>query len=252
MKVSASDFRTTGSGRPHAYPWGVRRHSAPRQTRSPANGESVREQPDSQRPNQDGRSGMLYTEARREQLFDQAYLIALRDQDQGAEANLVTFFARPLWLKLHARLRAPQLIEDARQETFLRIFTYFRSGKTLDNPASLPGFVLSVCNNVCFEVLRSHTRHPQMPQEKPDPPDAGMNPEQSVVTEERKQIVTRILHDLGPRDRELLQRVFLEEADKDEVCADLGVTRQYLRVLVHRAKVRLKTALAGTGVGGGQ
>jgi len=195
---------------------------------------------------------MLYTEGRREQLFDQAYLIALRDHDQGAEANLVSFFTRPLWLKLHARLRSPQLIEDARQETFLRVIAYFRSGKTLDNPASLPGFVLSVCNNVCHEVLRSHTRHQQMPEEEPDPPDVAMNPEQSVVTEERKEIVTKILSDLSSRDRQLLRRVFLDEADKDEVCGELGVNRQYLRVLVHRAKIRLKAAMAGTGVGGGQ
>jgi RNA polymerase sigma-70 factor (ECF subfamily) len=155
-------------------------------------------------------------------------------------------------LKLHARLRSPQLIEDARQETFLRVITYFRAGKTLDNPASLPGFVLSVCNNVCHEVLRSHTRHQQMPEEEPDPPDSAMNPEQNVVTEERKQIVTKILSDLSSRDRQLLRRVFLDEADKDEVCDELGVNREYLRVLVHRAKIRLKAAMAGTGVAGGQ
>jgi RNA polymerase sigma-70 factor (ECF subfamily) len=211
----------------------------------------VREQAEVSRPSRDGRFGMLYTEGRREPLFDQAYLIALRDQDQGAAANLVTFFARPLWLKLHARLRSPQLIEDARQETFLRVLAYFRSGKTLNNPASLPGFVLSVCNNVCHEFLRAHTRHEQMPAEGPDPPDAGMNPEQNVVTEERKQIVIEILSDLSHKDRQLLRRVFLDEADKDEVCHELGVSREYLRVLVHRAKLRLKAALAGTGVGGG-
>jgi len=183
-------------------------------------------------------------------LYDQAYLIALRDQDQGAEAELVSSFARPLWLKLHARLRVPHLIEDARQETFLRVLTYFRSGKTLNNPASLPGFVLSVCNNVCYELLRSHTRHPQMPEEAPDPPDVAVDPEENMVTQERKQIVTRILDDLSEKDRQLLRRVFLDEADKDDVCEELGVTREYLRVLVHRAKLRLKAALAGTGMAG--
>ena len=182
-------------------------------------------------------------------MFNRDYLTALRDQDQGAEANLVSFFARPLWLKLHARLRAPHLIEDARQETFLRVFTYFRSGKTLDNPASLPGFVLAVCNNVCLELLRSHLRHPQMPEQAPEPCDAAVDPEQSVVTEERRQILTKFLSDLSYKDCQLLRRVFLDEADKDEVCDELGVTREYLRVLVHRAKRRLKAALAETGVG---
>jgi RNA polymerase sigma-70 factor, ECF subfamily len=35
--------------------------------------------------------------------------------------------------------------------------------------------------------------------------------------------------------------VLLEDRDKDEVCAELGVSRDYLRVLVHRAKQSFKS-----------
>jgi RNA polymerase sigma-70 factor (ECF subfamily) len=34
--------------------------------------------------------------------------------------------------------------------------------------------------------------------------------------------------------------VLLEERDKDEICAEFGVSREYLRVLVHRAKQSFK------------
>jgi RNA polymerase sigma-70 factor, ECF subfamily len=40
----------------------------------------------------------------------------------------------------------------------------------------------------------------------------------------------------------LLQSVLLDERDKDEVCAELGLTRDYLRVLVHRAKQSFKSS----------
>jgi RNA polymerase sigma-70 factor (ECF subfamily) len=33
----------------------------------------------------------------------------------------------------------------------------------------------------------------------------------------------------------------LEERDKDEVCTELGLSREYLRVLVHRAKRSFKS-----------
>jgi RNA polymerase sigma-70 factor, ECF subfamily len=191
-------------------------------------------------------SAILDSGGPRGRLFDHAYLTALADHNQEVEAHLVNFFARPVWLKLRTRLRSPQLVEDARQETFLRVFTYFRAGKTLENPASLPGFVLSVCSNVSYEVLRAETRHPQIPEDQPDMPDLGMNPEQTLVTEERKQLVKRILLDLSEKDRALLRRVFLDEADKDDVCGEFGVGRNYLRVLVHRAKLRLKAALNGS------
>jgi len=38
------------------------------------------------------------------------------------------------------------------------------------------------------------------------------------------------------RDRELLRAIFLEEKEKDEICREFGVGREYLRVLLHRAK----------------
>lgn len=193
-----------------------------------------------------GCSAILLSEGRPDKLFDETYIAALQRQDRDVEAHLVSFFAKPIWCKLHTRLRSPQLIEDARQETFLRVFTYFRSGKRLEDPGSLPGFVLSVCNNVSYELLRADTRHPQMMADAPDPADRSMNPEQALVTAERKEIVSKVLDELPNKDRSLLRRVFLDEADKDEVCREFGVGRDYLRVLVHRAKQKLKAALVGS------
>ena len=45
----------------------------------------------------------------------------------------------------------------------------------------------------------------------------------------------------GPNCRSLLKAVFLDERDRDEVCRELGVERDYLRVLLHRAKQEFKT-----------
>jgi len=47
---------------------------------------------------------------------------------------------------------------------------------------------------------------------------------------------------LPPRDSSLLYAVFIEERDRDEVCREFGVDRDYLRVLLHRAKQEFKTA----------
>jgi RNA polymerase sigma-70 factor (ECF subfamily) len=39
--------------------------------------------------------------------------------------------------------------------------------------------------------------------------------------------------------------IFIEERDKDDVCRELGIDRDYLRVLLHRAKMRCREALNG-------
>lgn len=180
-------------------------------------------------------------------LFDEAYLRALANRKEDTEQHLISHFSRPVQSKLRARLRSPELVQDAYQETFLRVFTYFRSGKTLDNPASLPGFIHTVCHNIALEFLRSHTRHQQMPEDAADPVDRSVDPETRLVTEERKEAVRRIIQDLPEKDRELLRRVFLNEEDKDLVCKDLSVGREYLRVLLYRARARLKAALLQSG-----
>jgi RNA polymerase sigma-70 factor, ECF subfamily len=176
-------------------------------------------------------------------LFDDNYIRALQKRDSDTENHLVSSFSKAIQVKLQTRLRSPELAQDARQETFLRVLTYFRSGKTLDNPASLPGFVHAVCHNVALEFLRSHTRHEQMAQNAPEPLDPAADPEDQMVTAERKEIVRRLLGELPVKDRELLRRVLLEEEDKDAVSKEYGVDRSYLRVLLYRARLRFKAAL---------
>lgn len=184
-------------------------------------------------------------------LFDQDYLIALKDRNADAENFLVAHFSRPVRLKLRARLRSPELIQDAWQETFLRVLAWFRSGKTLDNPSSLPGFVHSVCHNVALEFLRGHTRHDQIPENFPDTKDTGPNPENQMVAAERREFVRGVLSELPEKDRRILRRVFLDEEDKDKVCDEFHVDRTYLRVLLHRACSRFKSAALRTRAAGG-
>jgi RNA polymerase sigma-70 factor (ECF subfamily) len=57
-----------------------------------------------------------------------------------------------------------------------------------------------------------------------------------VISDDTRKLVQHVLNGLNERDRGLLQAVFLEERDKDEICIELGVDRDYLRVLLHRAK----------------
>jgi RNA polymerase sigma-70 factor (ECF subfamily) len=180
--------------------------------------------------------------------FDQSFVAALRNRDPNAENLLYECFSRPIHLKLRLRLRSPELVEDACQETFLRVFAYFRAGKTLDNPGAMPGFVHAICHNVSLELLRKYTQESQVPDNVADPKDSAPNPESRMVTEERRQFVARVLGEMPERDRELLRRVFLDEDDRGGICRELQVEPEYLRVLLYRARARFKAiALAGNG-----
>jgi RNA polymerase sigma-70 factor, ECF subfamily len=51
---------------------------------------------------------------------------------------------------------------------------------------------------------------------------------------------------LPQKEKQLLEWLFFEERDKDEICQTLGIDRNYLRVLVHRAKQRFKAEYVGS------
>ena len=63
----------------------------------------------------------------------------------------------------------------------------------------------------------------------------------ALESRQAEEKVREILDQLPERDRRLLREVFLEERDKDDVCRDFGVDREYLRVLLHRAKQAFKS-----------
>ncbi len=189
--------------------------------------------------------------------FDGEYVRRLSEGDPSVEEHFTAHFGQLLFLKLRGRVRSAQLMEDMKQETFLRVLQQLRSRGGLDHPERLGGFVNSVCNNVMLEFFRSEGRHPQLPETGADPADATVDLEGALVDDENRRMVRAILAKLPGKDRTILRMVFLEELDKDEVCATMGVNRGYLRVLLHRARERLKAALvkrdsaAQLGAGGG-
>jgi RNA polymerase sigma-70 factor, ECF subfamily len=176
-------------------------------------------------------------------VFDEAYLTRLKARDPEAESELVREFTRPIRLKLRAKLHLPQLVDEGCQETFLRVFSHFRAGKTIDSPGRLPAFVHGVCTNVAFELLRAHRRHDQLSPEAVDPPDYR-SPETETYKEEIKGIVRKVLLEMPEKDREILRLVLLQEEERDAVCDRMAVDRGYLRVLLYRAKLRFKEALS--------
>jgi RNA polymerase sigma-70 factor (ECF subfamily) len=113
----------------------------------------------------------------------------------------------------------------------------------MDHPERLGAYVHSVSINVMMELLRASTRHPALPDDAHQLTDASVSPEGEVVTRERKDLVRDILNELPEKDRRILRAIFLEDADKADVCRNFDVNRDYLRVLVHRAKIRFRAAL---------
>ncbi len=172
--------------------------------------------------------------------FDNAYVEKLRNGDAATEHHFFVYFEKLLHIKLRSRMVSPDKVEDLKQETFIRVIAAVRKEGGVLQPERFGPFVNSICNNVLLEYYRTLGKNQQMDEAHQEIPDKVLDLEGMMVSKQSSELVQKILSGLPARDRELLRAVFLEEKDKDTVCRDIGVERDYLRVLLHRAKDKFR------------
>jgi RNA polymerase sigma-70 factor, ECF subfamily len=181
-------------------------------------------------------------------VFDADYVARLKHGDPETEQHFTSYFSNVLWLKLRNRVRARHLIDEIRQETFARVLNYLQSGKQIQYPERFGGFVHGVCNNVLLEFMSSEFGRNQSGELTIDPPDQRARADSEMVTQERKRAVLDVISELPEKDGSLLRLLYLDEADRTEICRRFEVDGDYLRVLVHRAKGRFREIVRKKGL----
>jgi len=171
--------------------------------------------------------------------FDKAYVQLLRQGDPVTEQHFVAYFEQLLRIKLRSRMLTTDKVKDLRQETFIRVIAAVRKDG-VRQPERFGAFVNSICNNVLLEYYRSSAKNHPIEDSHLEIPDKVLDLEAMLVTKQSSERVRRILDEMPWRDRDLLRAIFLEEKEKDAVCRQFGVDRDYLRVLLHRAKDKFK------------
>ncbi len=175
--------------------------------------------------------------------FDDAYLQRLRTRDFQTEQHFVAYFRKLLLIKLRSRLSSSHAVEDICQETFVRVFKALSAEGGIRSGERFGAFVNSVCNNVLLEFYRSSSRtDPAGERTADEVPDKAIDLDGMLVSKQTRERVREVLEHLPEKDRRLLTALFIHENEKDDVCRELGVNREYLRVLLHRAKQAFRVA----------
>lgn len=170
-------------------------------------------------------------------VFDDDYVRRLREGDRETANHFHAYFRDLLLLKLRRRLPSIDAIDEVRQEVFVRCFQHLDE---LREPRKLGAFVNAICNRVLMEYYRAESRTEPLTDEAEAIPDA-VDTAASLDSARSSARVRRVLEAMPQRDSDILKAVFIEEGDKEEVCRRFGVERDYLRVLLHRAKEKFRT-----------
>jgi RNA polymerase sigma-70 factor, ECF subfamily len=139
-------------------------------------------------------------------------------------------------------------VEDLVQESLARAFTRIHRW----NPARpFEPWVCAITTHVCLDALRHRKRRPEW--RWSDLTDEEQSACHAAHTDSSagsdahcgaNELLVRLLDTLGATDRIIVTLLHLEQKSVAEISALTGVTRLMVRVRAHRARTRMKKALA--------
>lgn len=159
-------------------------------------------------------------------------------QPEGLE-QLYALFSRGVRYYLCRQL-GPQELEDKVHDTFLVVVQAIRRGE-LREPERLMGFVRTVVRR---QVAAFIDRAVQNRKDYLDLDsgariaDIRQNPEERAILHQRAQLVSEVLRNISPRDREILTRFYILEQSQEQICSEMGLSETQFRLLKSRAKAR--------------
>ena len=131
--------------------------------------------------------------------------------------------------------------EDILKEAFLRLW------QKVETLIELPerkcfNYVYTTVSNTTLSHLSRKARQPVLPLEE-NVPAPAKGPEEYYLSLEKEQIFRRALEKLDDNSRQLLLLRYVLEEDDKQIAMRFGVRPESLRMMVSRARAKLKTEM---------
>lgn len=178
----------------------------------------------------------------------------IHDGDPAAMEELYAIFAKGIRYFLLRNL-GPDDLDDKVHDSFLIVTQAIRNGE-LREPDRLMGYVRTVVKRQIAGSIDSAIHQRRTRVEFDDAmltvSDWRENPERTVLARQRADIARKVLSTVSRRDREILDRFYVQEQTQEQICADMGLSYNQFRLLKSRAKARFgelgKRMAAGLGL----
>lgn len=165
---------------------------------------------------------------------DGSIVAALRRRDPHAIDDLVSSYGG--LLRSWSRTEGAEW-EDVVQDVLL---SAWRAGVRLDEETDLPGWLKTVTQNALRNRRRTRARRPAVPAGLEIEGHAAADP----INEHTERIcVEQALDSLPPRERCVIELLYLSDLPLDEVAGRMHTSREATKSLAARARRRIRTEL---------
>lgn len=169
----------------------------------------------------------------------------IQQGEKQAEEQLVARYSRGLLSFLRRKTDDDDLADDLHQDTFRIVLERLRASG-LQNASQLAGFIHATAKNLVIAHFRKQARRKTEPDSELIENSMHNAATQSDVTilDEQAQMIRKLLNELrSERDRDILLRFYLDEEDKQSICASLGLSDKHFNRVIFRARERFRELL---------
>lgn len=162
----------------------------------------------------------------------------IEEGDATAKYRLYEVFNRGIRFQLIRHIGALDL-DDKVHDTFVIVFQAIVR-RDLRDPDRLLSYIRTIVKRqIATYIDRAVATRRERPESTGlELKDPGFNPEESLMSHERRRVMREALSELNARDREILIRFYLEETPMEAICEEMGLTINQFRLLKSRAKSR--------------
>jgi RNA polymerase sigma-70 factor (ECF subfamily) len=212
-----------------------------------------------------GRPGLRQLLRGRGERSEAALLAALRDGDQAAFGVLIDMYGSLLMRVAMMYVSSRAVAEEVVQETWLGVL---RGIDGFEGRSSLKTWIFRILVNTAKTRGEREGRsipfssavqaRPDEPSVEPDRffpaghpsagnwslgPTAWETPEERLLAGESRDVILRTIESLPPAQREVITLRDVQGWTSNEVCNALEITETNQRVLLHRARTKVRAAL---------
>lgn len=132
-------------------------------------------------------------------------------------------------------VRDQHLAEDAAQETFLKAY---KNLKKFKGKSQFSTWLYRIAVNESLAIVKQRWNRESFTD---DNLDAEFDSSEDWVNEimehkDRKQVIQKVLMQLKPKESLVLQLFYLQEQSVEEVSKIIGIKKDHVKVLLHRAR----------------
>lgn len=164
-------------------------------------------------------------------------LAAAREGDDWAFEELLRLHRASVYRLALGMLGSPDEAADICQDVFLR---FFRALRRLRADRGIRAWLRRVTVHRCYDILRTRRRVRDIEAEYMP---SCMHPEDGIDHRQLSQVMVMVLDILSPRERAALILTSHQGYSSAEAAAAMSCRPATVRVLVHKARVKLRSAL---------